>query len=877
MKREELVYLKCLTWVIGKDDHLGVPLGSASSQPGGGSILVATGLLAFCLGITFVAESLAPGLLSDRAPSARRTIAVLPGLQDSRGHTTWSYADFLRFRNTLGSAARIAAFSLLPVDIATPKGDRRLQAALVSLGYFSALGLQLPAGREFRCDATSCSEAVLSDHLAKDLGFQSSSGLGSPIRVDGKLFFAVGIAAQSDADLWLPIPSVTDLVGRGFLDNGDIRWLAIILRLQQGDTLGQARRLIGELGDGVTLLTFQEANLLRTLRVRGDIVQLLPGIVLVLSLGLVVLASAFAGHFLKKDQARWWQVSIVIPAAAWAGGIIVAITLAGALQTFLASFRVHLSRSPILPSLQFVLLSLILVAVVLHFSRGRKRLVERAGPGWKFRLMENRYFLLSTVVVLLAVCYASNGLWSPDFWDHTAVVRALASNPLHPPHPVFNIDRPHPFESPYALLEAVVVRITKSSPADVRTVFGLLNIVLWLAALRWFVRSVRAGKHADFYVLLCTLVLWGYNAWSTSGFLHLNALGQVMTYPSTFATGMALLSFAAFLSLVKRSPPAILVLSPVLALILLSHPISAVSLYVGLIALWFAYCRHRPFYVLAVLAVTFSISFLLACAWPFFSIKDLLFQSAAYNAAEVGMYPGISGLVSKTLPALFGFPILIQRMRHNPRDFAGWMFLGLLIIYSTGAVTAQYYLCRVLPFLVLMLHFALADWVARIEDLPSAARGRRAQALYAGFACLVIVSSVTVFPGIMASVPIFQHSAGQYHFLASYTRPSDVIISDPNTSLKIPVFGGKVVVYPQPVSFVNDQAARQESVRQFLEPRTADDDRLAIVRHYNVKYILLNKTELEHWPEVLRSVLRFSKLAYSDTDLLLLRVTRETA
>src|SRR5689334_13057903 len=67
--------------------------------------------------------------------------------------------------------------------------------------------------------------------------------------------------------------------------------------------------------------------------------------------------------------------------------------------------------------------------------------------------------------------------WSGDFWQHSAVVKALSENLVHPGNPVVLSDAPHAFYSPYALLVAVFSRLTGFDPIVSLSSFAFLNML----------------------------------------------------------------------------------------------------------------------------------------------------------------------------------------------------------------------------------------------------------------------------------------------------------------------------------------------------------------------------------------------------------------
>ncbi len=120
----------------------------------------------------------------------------------------------------------------------------------------------------------------------------------------------------------------------------------------------------------------------------------------------------------------------------------------------------------------------------------------------------NRYLALAAILFLLMLLHTANGLWIGDFWEHSAVVRELATHPLQPQNHRLLLDAPHVLYTPYALAVALLVRLSSLTPITALALSGLFNLILWLAAL-WLFSRLLLGSGVAFYSLLFTLLLWG--------------------------------------------------------------------------------------------------------------------------------------------------------------------------------------------------------------------------------------------------------------------------------------------------------------------------------------------------------------------------------
>jgi hypothetical protein len=79
--------------------------------------------------------------------------------------------------------------------------------------------------------------------------------------------------------------------------------------------------------------------------------------------------------------------------------------------------------------------------------------------------------------------------------------------------------------------------------------------------------------------------------------------------------------------------------------------------------------------------------------------------------------------------------------------------------------------------------------------------------------------------------------------------PGDVVLADSRTSYLVPVLtGGRVVAWRHPVYWVPDHAERRQAQDHFFTPAT-DPERRAVIARYHVRWILLNRREVQLLPE----------------------------
>jgi hypothetical protein len=370
------------------------------------------------------------------------------------------------------------------------------------------------------------------------------------------------------------------------------------------------------------------------------------------------------------------------------------------------------------------------------------------------------------------------------------------------------------------------------------------------------------------YGIVLLLFFWGPGAMVHSGFIHFNSLLQVAQLPSTFVTALTFFIWYLVLTLRNRELllcPALAFLAPVA---LISHPLTSISMLTGVVVL--AFDRDYPIRGRVGAGVGILAMFGVAAVWPLFPVFGLMNQSPRWHADALWLYSDYPKVLLQMLPALTGLPLLIQRLRRNHRDFLGLTFLALLMVYIYGGLAGKYAYGRVVPFMIFMLQLALADWLSRtrLSGLP------RVAALRTAFLILLLFTGFSMLPGLVACLPVWQDSYGEFKFLPSYVTPRDVVLADDWTSLKEPSFGGRVVAFSwgHTIGFVPDLEARYADRRVFFASSTSGDARRAILEKYGVNFILINRREVEDWPSVLRFAEQLGQIRYWDGDMILIQV-----
>ncbi|MGQ0734067.1 MAG: hypothetical protein ACT4QD_10460 [Acidobacteriota bacterium] len=462
--------------------------------------------------------------------------------------------------------------------------------------------------------------------------------------------------------------------------------------------------------------------------------------------------------------------------------------------------------------------------------------------------VDRPYLTASAAVVVVMTLQTINQQWSGDFWEHAAVIRELAQRPWAPRHPLFGIDAPHPFLSPYSLAGGLIARAVALSPVTVLGGFGLLNLAALLVSFHLFVGHLL-GPRSAFYGLLLTLVWWGFDPWRYSGFLHLNALGFTLAYPSIFAMWLTLLAlYAAMRFFETRAARWAALVSLIGPLVLLVHPITSLVLAAGLVALSVGQFGRARLAV-AGLGVAVSVASLAGVLlWPYYPWLALIQSgSAVYAEPNLAMYDDV---LRRTWPILVALPLVVRRWARDPSDALAALVAMLGGLYALGAVLQNGPLGRVLPALAMSLHLVIADAVAHLEMRATTVTARRRFA--AAVVIALLVGTANMAPGLVRAVPRallppalaadprLERAIDLYGRIGSFIGPDDIVMADLNVSRHLPAFAGKVVAFIDPEAFVPDEHDRRQATNRYFSD-ISTEERRALAKRFGATFVVVDR------------------------------------
>ena len=481
-----------------------------------------------------------------------------------------------------------------------------------------------------------------------------------------------------------------------------------------------------------------------------------------------------------------------------------------------------------------------------------------------------------------------NQYWAGDFLEHAAVIRELARHPWAPGHPLFAIQAPHPFFTPYTVGVALIARAFQLHPVTVLSVMGMVNLAAFLVSF-YLLTSTLLSRHAAFFGLIFTLLLWGRSPWQHSGFLHLNVMGFVLPYPSTFAMWMTLFILYAQLRYNEAGASKWAVLVVIGApIVLLSHPITAIVLAAGLVTFSLESALSQPGRLIRWGTVVAVASLVAAALWPFYPWFQLIATgSETYAQPNLKMYEGV---LPRVWPALLGVPLVVRRLRKQKFDRLSLFVIALCLLYGLGAILGNGPLGRVLAALVLGLHLVLADALADIESGLQLAVSRTTRlSLYAGAAVLAGVALLNatsalvraiprgLLPRSIADDPRLERTLDLYRFVPRYVGEDDVVLADLNVGRYLPALAGKVVAFIDPEAFVPDHDTRRMAVHRFFLGDISTDERRTLVDTYHAAWVVIDLKSNSLTAAVLTSIEQLGSVVHDDGRIRVFRLKQTTA
>ena len=464
-------------------------------------------------------------------------------------------------------------------------------------------------------------------------------------------------------------------------------------------------------------------------------------------------------------------------------------------------------------------------------------------------LINHRLYLLFLIILFKITIHATNGIWVDDFWEHAADVRAFMKNPFNPGHPQFITTDPHVFLNPYTFIVALFSLSVGTDQIIGLALFSIINYCLFFGGLYLFISTIDNKNKKDicFFTFLLILFLHGENPWQFSGFFNYQILLSVMPLPSTFVAGLAFISFYLNDLRLKNSLHYLFIPLLVISCIsILSHPLTAIFLFTGLLAQSLVEGRLSS---LISFVILFFLTIIISSLWPFFSIVHLMFAGGnTYHALNVKLYYEI---LEKIWPSLIFIPFIFSIFLDKKYRILLFILVILTSIYVFGYLFHKYAFGRTISFIMIIINIAISVLIIKYETKLKYFNRNIYFLFQLSFLILLVILNASWFKdstqralsianSIRIGRPVFNEiSFSNYSFLKHHIGQNDLIIADLNSSWIIPAFSGKVIATMLPAALVKDVETRTNDMVTFFNSHTSAEIRCNIILKYKPKFLFL--------------------------------------
>ncbi|WP_405932139.1 hypothetical protein [Streptomyces sp. NBC_00827] len=478
----------------------------------------------------------------------------------------------------------------------------------------------------------------------------------------------------------------------------------------------------------------------------------------------------------------------------------------------------------------------------------------RGGASWRptpYQVFGGLFWLVMSLAYWRVPLCCDAGL-------HAAVVERLSASLLHPLHPTADLPGAgSPYYSPYAVAQGAFARLSGLGGWEVVRLSGPLNLLVLLTGIGRFVRVLAPRRPwAPVLALAVMTLLWGTERVSWSGFLALMPMTGNLGDPSTFAVGLAFWAWALTGTRAggggRGGSRAIRYVGPsglgsfsgyaglgaLYGLILLVHSITFVAAVLGAVALVAGWERGWQAGVVGRWALAGGTALLVAVCWPYFDVV------APADSTYERLYEGMPG---HFWLALAGVPALWLRARRSRRDPLVLMFALECAAVAYGWVSGHYAYGGILGLTLVPAQFALAVELAAPRPWP--ARRRWLGAVAATGACVgfLTVQAGAVVPRSLDPVGFEQPPRRPtYAWAARHIEPGEAVIADGYYAVRlIPGHGVDLAApaLPDPALDEGERQRRLAAVRAYLAPSSTRAERTAVVRRYDVRWLLLTRRQ----------------------------------
>ncbi len=458
-------------------------------------------------------------------------------------------------------------------------------------------------------------------------------------------------------------------------------------------------------------------------------------------------------------------------------------------------------------------------------------------------------FLAWMVFVVLGTATLSLDNGGLDYWQHLAAVRALSSNPADPSPLYFTEPYQVYLYTPYHIFWAVVRALFSVDIWTLAILMAAVNGAIFAVGARLLAKHIIHDPDLGFAALITFLTFWYRPVW-WRGVYSLSEIAPQAMCSSFFALGVSMIVAALWMEEDHRSPSWCVALTMLVAVVLISHPVTG-----GFLILFLA-IKSIVLTPLNLKALVVSVLLLvgglaLGSVWPYYSLQALI-SSAGAGVGQFGdfgvFYRDVSEPVGPELLGVLALPLISER---RLRLFLLSMLGATLAIHTSDYFfELSFVFSRYLIYLTFVLQLcvvaALASVRKRVWSLVVVGLFL-VSAGYGGYTQLLVSTrySFSLVRDLRAGVPVGTNSvAARYRDLANLEPPLkgrlQVIMAPLDWGYRVSALTDyKVVGVMHPAPTMPDFEGRRRDVWTFYDPDTQPATREEILGRREVSYVLV--------------------------------------
>lgn len=434
-----------------------------------------------------------------------------------------------------------------------------------------------------------------------------------------------------------------------------------------------------------------------------------------------------------------------------------------------------------------------------------------------------------------------------DIWEHIPQIMAFKDNPFSPVDPYLRGDNTSHLLTPYHFLLGLAANLIGLSPLIIFYIAGLINLIFFLYSVKVLAEEYFGDRKYSLLVLIVLLFAWLYPPVS-SGYYNFAFIPLTLGYPYRAVFPLLLLVIAKYNNNLRR--PDLILFSLVGAFAFASHPVTGgfILMVMFLKSVLDKENGTRKKLMPAFVPVA---ALLLTFLWPFYPIMGFVTSANKLNVFNLPdaykfYYQTVWTLIVLSVPAMI---MLKSRIAEKKNDF---ILVATLLL--APLITVNYFLfkneplARMIVFIALMFQMLLIEWIKKNIEL----KHKKILKVAAGVMMVLFafqipfsLQTISLFPEIIKGKPVGHFSNIRYY---NEFQNFDRWITD----------GGKILA-PLPVSVMLSKTTHQIAVAFYYpnpsipgtKEKSADvekyfstssvEEKLAIIKKYNVRYVVTDK------------------------------------